>query len=261
MDVKKGVLLKAVLKDSVLFADYFPHLPFGDRPVDQFLDEFKFQEVEYDRKVFDLLLRDKSFQGMTPKKFFNHQLWTGTGSLEASTIKFKLLHQHDRTFMIPLREGRRVRIDGNAMFDRAGYEEFVKSIPTEFHHLIDYLEDPLRDKDWTGLIFKSARDFIEAPSFDYYIYKPNCEFIPKTDAKIIFSAYLGGPLGQWHTYCEMLEKGDLSLIQGITAFNFYEYEKQFLVGSYKDGFIADTELVHDLYQRLSDGPWKSLCSM
>jgi hypothetical protein len=261
MDVKKGVLLKAELKDSVLFADYFPHIPLGDRPVDQFLDEFKFQEVEYDKKIFDLLLRDKIFQKLTPKKFFNHQLWTGSEPLEAPTIKYKLLHLHDRSFIIPLRDGRKVRLDGNAMFDRKEYEEFVNTIPREFHHLVDYIEDPLRDKDWSNLKFQSARDFIESSSFDYYIYKPNCEFRPETDAKIIYSAYLGGPLGQWHTYCELVEKGDLSLTQGITAFNFYQDEKQFLIGSYKEGFIADMKAVYSNYDWLSNLEWKSLCSM
>lgn len=261
MDVKKGVLLKAELKGSVMFADYFPHMPLGDRTCDQFLDEFKFQEEEYDRKVFDLLLRDKSFQKLRPKLFFNHQLWTGPGPLQSPTIKYKLLHLHDRSFMIPLTEGCRVRIDGNAMFSRKEYEEFVSTIPEKYHHLIDYIEDPLRDKDWTDLKFKSARDFIESPSYDFYIYKPNCEFRPDTEAKIIYSAYLGGPLGQWHTYCEVVEKGDLNLIHGITAFDFYQDEKQFLKGSYRDGFIADMEAVNKNYHWISGLEWKSLCSM
>lgn len=261
LDPKKGVFLKAQLKDYVLFADYFPHIPLGDRPTDQFLDEFKFQRDEYDRKVFELLLRDKDYQKLKPKPFRNHQLWTGAELLEAQTVKYKLLHAQDRSFLIPLKEGRRVRIDGNAIFNRTEYEEFIKSIPREYHQLIDYIEDPLLEKNWDGLALPSARDFIEAPAFDYYIYKPNCEFMPKTDAKIIFSCYLGGMLGQWHTYCELTEKADLSLTQGIVAHNFYENEKPFLTGSFKQGFIADSEKANGLYQELSDLEWKSLCSM
>ena len=36
----QGVLLKGLLKDKVLFADYFPHTALGDRTVEEFLPEF-----------------------------------------------------------------------------------------------------------------------------------------------------------------------------------------------------------------------------
>lgn len=261
LDKKTGILLRAQLKDYVLFADYFPHLPLGDRPCEQFLDDFKFQDHEYDRKVFDLLLRDKEFQKLKPKRFHNHQLWTGSEHLEAATVKYKLLHAQDRSFTIPLKQGLRVRLDGNAMFNRKEYDEFVKSIPEEYHHLVDYVEDPLLEKDWDGLKFKSARDFIESPKFDYYIYKPNCEFKPETTAKIIYSAYLGGVLGRYHTYSELITNGDLSITQGITAFGFHEDEKHFLSGSYKEGFVAETELVNKMYDDIYNLEWKTLCSM
>jgi hypothetical protein len=261
LDPKHGVLLKGVLGSTITFADYFPHLPLGDRTGDQFLDEFKFQNIEYDKKVFDFLLRDIRFQKLKPKKFFNHQLWTGTEELRSKTIKYKLLHPQDRSFIIPMKEGIRVRLDGNAMFTKIDFLEFVKSIPKEFHSLIDYVEDPVVDKDWTGLPVNAARDFIEGTPFDYYIYKPNCEFKPKTEAKIIYSAYLGGDLGKWHTYCELFENGDFNNIQGITAFDFYQGEKNIYQGSYDQGFNVDMAIVHEIYQEATDLQWKSLCSM
>ena len=261
MDPKKGVHLKAVLGDKIMFADYFPHLPLGDRPNDQFLDEFKFQKIEYDQKVFDLLLRDKAFQNFIPKKFFNHQLWTGGEDLQGEVIKYKMLHGKDRSFIIPLEKGLRLRLDGNALFKRADYDYFVKDIPSGYHDKIDYIEDPLVEKNWEDLNFPSARDFIEGSHFDYYIYKPNCEFKPKFDKKIIFSAYLGSDLGNWQTYCELIEQGDLTLTHGIIGTGFYEEENSFFTGTYKNGFSADMNVVNGIYKTIYQRDWKLLCSM
>ncbi|MFP5385762.1 MAG: hypothetical protein ACLGHN_06755 [Bacteriovoracia bacterium] len=261
LDSKPGVLLKGVLGDKITFADYFPHLPLGDRTCDQFLQEFRFQDVEYDRKVFDLLLRDFSFQTLKPQRFKNHQLWTGTEGLMAQVIKYKMLHQEDRAFLIPLNEGRTLRLDCNALFNRKDYDKFVSDIPQHLLKQIEYIEDPLHEKDWKDLSLPSAMDFIEGSEFKYYIYKPNVEFFPTHDATVIFSAYLGSPLGQWHTYCELVEKADLSLTHGIVATNFYEDEKPFLTGSFKDGFIADVDLVKKLYQNVNGKDWKLLCSI
>lgn len=261
LDRKHGVLLKGVLSDKVMFADYYPHIPLGDRPVDHFLPEFKFQNHEYDKKVFDLLLKDHEFQNIKPKAFKNHQLWTGVEELEAEVVKYKMLHPQDTAWMVPLEKGIRLRLDGNALFKRPDYEAFVKEIPTKFHSLIDYLEDPLSEKDWSGLKLPSARDFIEGSPFQYYIYKPNCEFKPETDAKIIFSAYLGHSFGNWHTYCEMIREGDLSLTHGIIGKGFYQEEKNLFTGNYKTGFTPDQTVVQKLYREVSGLEWKSLCSM
>jgi|GEM_PF-2353978 len=261
LDPKPGVLLKGVLGDKITFADYFPHPPLGDRSCDQFLSEFKFQEIEYDQKIFDLLLRDHTFQNLKPKKFNNHQLWTGVEQIESKIIKYKLLHTFDRSFMTCLERGLRLRLDGNAIFNRTEYHHFLKEIPEKYLPQIDYIEDPLSEKDWTKLPVPSASDFIEGNHFDYYIYKPNCEFFPKTDAKIIFSSYLGGNLGRFHTYCELVESGDLSLTHGIISDGFFQEEINFMRGSYTEGFIPDNESVRRIYQDASNSSWKLLCSI
>ena len=261
MDAKPGVLLKGVLGDKITFADYFPHLPLGDRTCDQFLSEFKYQDVDYDKKVFHLLLKDSEYQKTKPKLFQNHQLWTGSEPIEAKVIKYKMLHLHDRSMTIPLENGLRLRLDGNALFSRAQYLEFMKDIPEKFHAQFDYIEDPLSDKDWSGLKVPSAMDFISGSPFDYYIYKPNCEFAPKTETKIIYSAYLGHTLGNWHTYCELIHHGDLTLTHGIIGRGFYQEEKEFLNGNYQAGFIADTSQVNKVYQDVYQSEWKLLCSI
>lgn len=262
LDPKPGVWIKGEIKDKILFADYFPHLPLGDRTVEQFLQEFKFQDHEYDRKVFDLLLKDESYQKLKPKLFSNHQLWTGSETLEAKVVKYKLLHANDRTFMTALQKGLTLRIDGNGLFDQKNYHDFLKDIPTEFHSQIEYFEDPLMSKDWSGLKIKSARDFLEGSPYDYYIYKPNCEFKPvEQDKKVIFSAYLGSALGNWHTYAELMKDGDLSLVHGIISKDFYEDEHHFLEGSYDNQFAASMNKVNALYQKVYDSSWKQLCLM
>lgn len=261
MDKKHGVFLKGLLGDVITFADYFPHQPLGDRSCDQFLAEFKFQNVEYDKKVFDLLLRDVKFQNLKPKKFKNHQLWTGSESIDAKIIKYKMLHAHDRTFMTCLERGLRVRLDANALFKRSEYNEFIKDIPERYHSQIDYIEDPLADQDWSKLKVPSAMDFIPGTPYEYYIYKPNCEFRPETEAKVIYSSYLGSDLGRWHTYCELSEDADLSLTHGIISQGFFEEEKPFFKGSYSHGFDIEHPVVKRLYQNLSDVGWKTLCSI
>ena len=261
LEKKQGVLVKGVLGNKTTFADYYPHIPLGDRPVELFLEEFKFQKIEYDKKVFDLLLRDHDFQNLKAKKVFAHQLWTGTENLEAQTVKYKLLYAEDRSFMSLLERGIRVRLDGNALFTRAEYERFVADIPMNFHSLIDYLEDPLKEKDWSNLKLKSAQDFIEGSPIDYYIYKPNCEFKPTLDVPIVYSGYLGSSFGFWHTYCELVQNGDTSVPHGLVARGFYEEEKDFLVGSYRDGFLPDATVVRSMYQNASNLNWKTLCSI
>lgn len=261
MDPKKGVHLKAVLGDKVMFADYFPHLPLGDRSTDQFLEEFKFQKYEYDQKVFDLLLRDSDFLKSEPKVFKNHQLWTGSEPLEGNVVKYKLLHDKDRSFMMPLEKGHRLRLDGNALFRKKDFDYFIESIPRAYLKQIEYIEDPLLEKDWSDLSLPRASDFIEGSEFEYYIYKPNCEFKPKIKKKLIFSAYLGSDLGNWHTYCELMKDADLSLTHGIIARDFYEEETNFFLGSFNMGFKADMEKVKSVYKGLYQKEWKLLCSM
>ena len=258
---KQGVHLKVVSPSGVGFADYFPHAVFGDKGCDHFLQEFHLQKDEYDRKVLHLLLKDLEYQVTQPKTFFNHQLWTGTEDLEALIIKYKLANANDRTFLDPLKRGIRLRLDANAQFTRTTFEIFLNSIPSELHPLIDYIEDPLFDKDWSNLGVKAASDLVSGHPFDVYIFRPNSEFFIENLSTKIFSSYLGSDLGRWHTYCELIEKGDLSKIHGIMSRGFYAESTCFLKGSYVEGFIADMQTVSALYQELAQKNWLPLCQL
>lgn len=258
---KSGVLLKADLGRKTLFADYFPHVPLGDRPCEQFLQEFKFQEDEYDQKVFELLLKDEKFQKFESKKIQLHQLWTGSEEIVSPVIKYKIKHKDDYSFFRALETGVRVRLDGNALFTRTEYMKYFSEIPSTMLAGIEYVEDPLLETDWDGLMLPSARDFIKGSPHQFYIYKPNGEKNPKTDGKVIYSAYLGGNLGTWHAYSELIDQGDLKNLHGIKSEGFYQEEKQFLKGSYQHGFEAETDLVKKIYHEISGLEWKQLCSM
>ncbi|HXH29608.1 MAG TPA: hypothetical protein VNJ01_02235 [Bacteriovoracaceae bacterium] len=258
---KSGVLLKAVLKDATLFADYFPHENLGDRGVEEFLQDFKYQKVEYDQKVLDLLLRDGTFQKLKAKSFLNHKLWDGSPDPAASVVKYKVMDPQDVGFLPLLQRGVRIRLDCNGLFSKASFKEFQTCIPEKSWPLIEYVEDPIRELDWGEIPFPTARDFIQGQGSSYTIYKPNCEFLPVTDSKIIFSSYLGSDFGRWHSYCELALTGNLELFHGIITTNFFTQERPVFHGNYLMGFSPNAPEVRKLYSSLSAQPWKHLCSI
>lgn len=261
LDPKDGTYIKGVLNNTILFADYFPHPPLGDFSVDYFLSRFKFQEEEYHRKVFELLLSDKKFQNQKGKIFKNHQLWSGSTEIQSPLVKYKILSHMDRTFLSALQANIRVRLDGNGLFKKHEFLDFCRSIPNEFHHLIEYIEDPLSENDWSNLPVPSAMDYIEGSEFQFYIYKPNAEFKPQTDAQIIYSSYLGADLGRWHAYCELINHGDLSLTHGIHTPYFYQEQEDFFEGDFYTYFQSNEDKVKKMYKKVSETDWKFLCSM
>lgn len=261
LEVKSGVFLKAILGDKILFADYFPHLALGDRAIDEFLADFKYQKEVYDRKVFDLLLKDAHFQSFNPKPFLNHQLWSTGETLDSPVIKYKLREHEDLSFLTATQKNIKVRLDANGLFTRETIGAFLKAIPQSSLSLIEYLEDPLSENDWTDLSIACASDFIQGTPSQFTIYKPNCEFLPKTSNKIIYSSYLGSDLGRWHAACELMGQGDLNLFHGIHTPGFYFEQRDFLEGHYKTEFTANMNQVHHLYKKVAGSDWKLLCSM
>lgn len=261
LDEKEGVFLMAKVNETPVFADYFPHVPLGDAPVDRFLETFREQTEEYDRKVLDLLRRDQSFQKQEAKAFKNHQLWSGAEDLSSGIVKYKLLSPNDVAFLEPLKRGIRLRLDANGMFNQDSFRAFVGSIPKEYLPLIDYIEDPTRCNQWENFSVPTARDFLDSESYDYYVYKPNCEFKPDTPAKVIYSAYLGSELGSWHTYCEMMETADFSLTHGIVGQGYYQEERGLFKGDFDSGIFPDRNVVKNIYQELILRKWKKLCSI
>lgn len=261
LDPKTGVYIRAKVDGVHAYADYFPHLPLGDRSVDQFLSEFSLQGTEYDQKILTILLNDPAYQKQVVVPFRNHQLWSGSEPLIGNIIKYKLLDQQDYSFLSALERGLRVRLDANGMFNRTNFLSFLANMPEKYLPLIDYVEDPILDSDWSSLRAPTARDFLNGEIYDYYIYKPNCEFRPEVDAKLIYSAYLGSELGSWHTYCELVNSGDLTTVHGIVGEGFYQEERGLFKGDYRQKMRPDQNVVKNIYQELELRNWKHLCTI
>lgn len=261
MEKKDGVLLKARLNGVETYADYFPHVTFGDQGCDHFLMNFKSLSDTYSKKIFHLLKKDQEYQKLPAITFRNHQLWSGTEDYESKIIKYKLLRPDDRLFMDPLLRGFRIRLDANAMFNRDGFLEFIASLPASHLHQIDYIEDPINDGSWENLPLPVAADVTQGSPHDVYIYRPNCEFFPANEPKVIFSSYLGHDFGRWHAYCELTERADLSYVHGIISKGFFKEENFFYDGSYETGFRPNQDKIRDLYQHLAQQSWKKLCEI
>lgn len=250
--IRSGVHLKVKKRFTEHFADYFPHEILGDRPVELFLEKFKFQENEYSQKVFYFLLNEEKIRSQRPRPYQNHQLWNGQEAITTPVVKYKLRDEKDFTFLKALEKKHRMRLDANGLFGQESIKEFINQIPKELLVHIEYLEDPLIDKDWSNISLPLARDFIDGDPFKVLIHKPNCRFLKKTEKKVVFSSYMGSDLGRWHAYCELLEKGDLSEFHGINTPGLYAEERTNLLNE---------ESVLDLYNELSFGEWKLLCSI
>lgn len=256
---KTGVHLMMNLDGRRVYADYFPHTELGDRPVDQFMGEFKAQVHEYDRKVLHLLKRDGDFQSLKTVRFKNHQLLSTGEKPQSAVVKYKIQSTQDFAPIELLESCTTLRLDANGLFRKAEYESYFDQFPRELLAKIEYVEDPLYDVNWGHLSLKSAKDRIDGIPAHFIVYKPNREFLPTTIVPIIFSSYLGSDLGLWHAYCELAESGNLSLTHGIYTKGHYKEEKAFLFGNYREGFSPDLSRVKSLYNDLSKKSWKLLC--
>ena len=258
---KKGVFLRALIKGEWNYADYFPHHNLGDRSCEVFLRDFYKQEDEYDQKVLYHLQNDAIYRNQAFREFKNHQLFSGIEKLEAQVIKYKLFNSTDTFFHDLLKQGKILRLDANGMFSKESFKAFVRDIPKDLISAIEYIEDPLKTHDWKDLEIPAAEDFIPGSPASFYIFKPNCEFLPGDRKKIIFSGYMGSNLGFFHAYSELIQKADLSLFHGVFVEDFFEEESPFLEGSYQETFKANSGKIQKIYDELSHYDWKPLCSI
>lgn len=259
---RQGVHLKIDLRRDKSFADFFSHPLLGDIDLEEFLENFKFQEDEISQKTFyflqnDAKLRFETLAKLTP--FKNHTLWFAGASESFDVYKYKLQGPDDFGFIPLLQKNKTIRLDANGVFSKESYLSFTQQIDQDLLSQIEYLEDPYVG-DWNiHSPIKFASDFIANKDHAIKIYKPNREFRPKSLKPQIFSSYMGGQLGQWHSYCELIAQGDLSLFHGIHIENFYEED---LFYSRAPAFFAPEKMIiKKLYDELMSAEWKVLCSI
>jgi len=254
---KSGVYLRGELRGQILFADYFPHEELGDESIDEFMENFRFQKTEYEKKVFHLLLKDQSFQSMKPQMFKNHAL--GKETTLHAPIKYKIQGHDDFGFIPYLEKRRTLRLDPNGIFSRMELDFFLKKIDPSLLKKVEYIEDPTHDGKWEGLPLKVARDFFQGDSYDIVIHKPNARFHSEKEKKHIYSSYMGGALGNFHAYAELVTEGDLSLFHGIQTFGTYEEDRELFTGT--DLLTPHQDNIRKLYGDLMNRDWKSLGSI
>jgi len=259
---RRGVHLKIDLRRDQSFADFFSHPSLGDIELEEFLEKFKYQEDEMSQKTFHLLqsdarLRFDSLAKLTP--FKNHTLWHPQSRTDALVYKYKLQSIDDFGFIKLLENKKTVRLDANGVFQKDEYISFFKNIDPAFYEHIEYIEDPYIG-DWNiDSPIKLASDFIVSPDHSVKIYKPNREFLPKSLKPNIFSSYMGSQLGQWHTYCELIHSGDLSLFHGVQIDKFYEDDIFYQTSP--ETYAPDKAKVKKFYDELMSSGWKVLCSI
>lgn len=254
---KEGVYIQAELKGKKLFADFLPHLELGDESIDEFMENFRFQKSEYERKVFDLLLKDQSFQNLRPQMFKNHAL--GRETTIHAPIKYKVQGPDDYGFMPYLEKRRTLRLDPNGIFSRSEFDQFLKGIDPSLLKKIEYIEDPTHDGNWKDIPVKVAKDFHEGDHADIVIHKPNARFKTDNGKTHIYSSYMGGALGTFHAYAELVHEGDLSLFHGLNTFGVYQEDIELFTGT--DLLTPHQENIRKVYRDLLNREWKTLGAM
>lgn len=256
---KWGIHLKIKKRRSANFADYFPHIPLGDMECDEFLEKFKYQDHEYHQKVFHFLLNDDRLSALPNKRFFNHEIWDGLNEPHSHVIKYKLKDESDLSFLKLFEKKISVRLDANALFTRKTLQNFLKEVPD--FSLLEYLEDPISETDWSNFSLPLARDFIDGTPFSVLIHKPNSRFLKEEGKPVIFSSYMGSDLGKWHAYCELKEKGSFKFHHGIITTGYYQEERLKFDGNFQQGFVPNEKTLKIIYNELDAKEWKLLCSI
>lgn len=256
---KEGVFLKAEGAKGTGFWEYFPHPLLGDDDVDTFLSKFPNLKGDAALKAFSALtspLKLKDYGRVNC-----HQLWLKEDLVQSNVVKYKLEHQQDFDFLKLLQQGVTLRLDANGIFNKQEWDIFEKKIPPHLLPLIEYVEDPCRDLDWSSVSLPTASDFISGTPAKVKIYKPYRETYPKDNSKVIFSCPMGHLLGSYLTYLEVMRQGQDNQVHGLLAPDLYEEVPELFEGSYELGFKPKLNLMRSWLSMISLEKWKVLCSI
>jgi len=217
---REGVFFFAESNTGIRVAEYFPHPEFGDPLVDEFLYQFESSDSTFFAKIKYFLSID--IHEISPCAFHNHQLWRPGDKLWSKIIKYKLQHKNDYSFLGILNEIHKVRLDANGLFSRKEIKDYLKSIPKDVLNIIDYVEDPTSDQNWSDLNINVAQDFLIGDYFETIIHKPARQFFPHCNKQIIFSANMGHGIGQYHDCRELINFGNLNFTHGLVTPSLYD---------------------------------------
>lgn len=254
---REGVFLMGDKNGIFSFWEYFPHPELGDETVDKFLESFKTAISPAQKKAHLRLtwpLKNDSYP-----TFKNHELFREGLKPQASILKYKLSNKSDLGFIPLIQAGHSIRLDANGIFSTKDWPIFEKKIPSEYLSLIEYIEDPLNVADWRIVKLPKAQDFISGHPYQVKVYKPYRELFPAQATQVVFSAPMGHLLGNYLTYQELVEYGDLQLSHGLLTPGLYEQVPELFKGNYKDGFQICKDVLDTFVRDLKNKKWEALC--
>ena len=256
---QQGFFLMTEGASGYTYSEYFPHVGLGDQTLLQFKKSFPDPLNPYHKKILTQL-KAKALS-IPQVRFKNHELWRARGAVHSPVIKYKLLHEGDLSFLEPLRNKTRVRLDANGLFTAGSFEHFLQLIPEELIAFIDYIEDPTSALDWNRITLPRARDFVSGWPFEFTVYKPNRSVRPSRKENIIFSGNMGHALGALLAYEELVHFGDLQEVHGLLTPNLFEEEVDLFHGSFSEGFLPDVSASKKFLEGLEKKDWSELCTI
>lgn len=256
---REGVFLKSISSHGVGYSEYFPHPEWGDLSVNDFLETFYLQNNILHKKALHFL--DPRFLRQESTPFLNHSFYQGPTKRNHQIIKYKIKETSDLAFLSLFETCKKIRLDANGLFDQVTWKTFFEQIPHELRERIEYIEDPIFEKDWSEVKFSCARDFIAGSPFQYTIYKPYRDFFPAHGISVIFSGNMGHGLGNYQAYLELVEMGDLTLYHGL--YTPHQYENlpdlfKLIPSGALQPDISEVEAYLNTFKQMS---WESLCTI
>jgi hypothetical protein len=253
---REGVFLKSEGSGGTGYTEYFPHPELGDQDINDFLETFKVQRHETQKKAL-YLLAPKWSRIESGKAFLNHQLFREGDPIGSGTIKYKIKNEND--FLQSLPSGvKSIRLDANGLFNQNSWKVFEQKALTSHLKLIDYIEDPIADGKWQDIQIPRAVDFINGSPNEVKIYKPYREFYPEGNKRIIFSGNMGHGLSNYQSYLELLERGNLVDHHGLLTPDLYDNLPEIFSGNFQDGFKPELNSLREYFKQLESLTWTPL---
>ena len=247
--------------DHEFFLEYHPWEEFGDLDVNSFREEIKKKKC-LPNFLMQLLELEKNRKNIQNLSFRNHEFGKVDKSYHGQYLKIKYDNNYSFIENI-LSNGVKVRIDFNNNFHFDEFKGWFYQLENSKKELIDYLEDPglkkldLIELKKLGIQLASDRSPLIPDIYQVKIYKPSIEDLIRLDIPIIFSSYMGGDLGRYHTYLSLMLNGDLNLIHGIDTPGIYEGQLDLFLS---DGLTRkiDNFQVNAMYKELENKEWQPL---
>ena len=258
LKTKHGLFLRSE-SDFIGYADYFPHIEFGDQSIAEFMATFPDLSNDYHQKILQRLKQPLNVSESS--SFKNHQLYFHGDHVESNIIKYKLFSLEDTKFSALADKGIKFRFDANGIFNRHDFLAFLRALSPETLDSIEYIEDPSRDLNWDNGLVKLAEDFLQGSPTEFFVYKPTRSVFPDTAKSIIFSSYMSSWLGLWQDYLELIAKGDLALTHGLVTPRLYNNMETIFRGNYYEGFEPDLAKIRTLVGEFELIKWTYLCQI